>query len=103
MIGKRMKELRESRGLTQEDVGAALGVVGQQVYRWETEKNTPSPEMLGKIAQFFNVTTDYLLGLTNERVATENSLSPMERKLVAAVRSGQIHEALETLTVLTKK
>jgi transcriptional regulator with XRE-family HTH domain len=102
MIGPRLKHMREARNLTQEQVGEYVGVSSQQVYRWETEKNDPTGDMIVQLARLLEVTTDYLLGLVDDPTAhiTETNLSPMERRLIAALRNGQLTEALHTFTSL---
>ena len=63
MFAQRLKDLRKSRpGLTQAKLAEILDVSQQAVGLWERGKNMPSHELVFKIASFFNVTTDYLLG-----------------------------------------
>ncbi len=62
-IGKTIRELRQSRGITQEDFSEALGVSVQTVSRWENGVNAPDLSMLPQLAVYFGVTADYLLGL----------------------------------------
>ena len=61
MRGK-LKELRESRHLTQTGMGARIGVTQQNISRYEKDVSTMPVEMLLETADFFNVTTDYILG-----------------------------------------
>lgn len=63
MLGERLKALRQSRKLSQEFVARSVGVTKQSVCNWENENIMPSVEMTTKLARFFHVTTDYLLGL----------------------------------------
>ena len=58
----RLKQLRESRGLTQEELGAKLGVGKSAVSMWEKGKRKPDHEMMEVIADFFNVDMDFLYG-----------------------------------------
>lgn len=62
MIGKKLKELRLSRQMTQEELGKVLGVTTSMIGMYETGARNPSYTVLKKIAEYFNVTTDYLLG-----------------------------------------
>lgn len=62
-FGKRLKELREERHLSQDALGKIFNVKGPTVSRWETNQIEPDYSTLIKLATFFNVTTDYLLGL----------------------------------------
>lgn len=62
-IGRTIKELRQKRGITQEEFSEALRVSVQTVSRWENGVNAPDLSMLPQLAVYFRVTTDYLLGL----------------------------------------
>ena len=66
MLNENIKRLRMARGLNQVEFAKAMGVSKQCVSNWENDNVMPSIEMLVKIANFFNVTTDYILG-RNER------------------------------------
>ena len=67
IIGIRLKQLREKTGLSQAKLAKALlGVVSRSVIaRYETGDCFPSYPVLIKIADYFNVSTDYLLGRTD--------------------------------------
>ena len=75
MLGTRIKELRTARGLNQIEFGALLSVSKQSVSNWENGNILPSIDMLIKIAKLFSVSTDYLLGFTNERTLSANGLT----------------------------
>ena len=66
MLNENIKRLRMARGLNQVEFARVMGVSKQCVSNWENDNVMPSIEMLIKIADFFNVTTDYILG-RNER------------------------------------
>jgi transcriptional regulator with XRE-family HTH domain len=61
-IGKVIAELRSQKELNQRDFAKALGVSNGAVAMWETNKRQPDLEMIKKIASFFNVSIDYILG-----------------------------------------
>lgn len=65
--GDRLRELREERGLTREELTAKLGWSTNQVYRYEAGINDATGKMIVKMARFFDVSADYLLGLSDER------------------------------------
>ncbi|MEQ2129931.1 helix-turn-helix transcriptional regulator [Caldanaerobacter subterraneus KAk] len=65
MLGKRIKELRKKKGITQKELASYLGVSDRAVGYYESGQRTPPPDILQKIADFFNVSTDYLLGRTD--------------------------------------
>ena len=62
MKGSRLKELRDSKSMTQSQLAEVLGVSQQAVGKWERETASPNDEMLKKIAAIFFTTIDYLLG-----------------------------------------
>lgn len=63
----RLKSLREERGLFQSDIAKVLGISVAAVGFYENEKRDMSPDTILKLAEYFNVTTDYLLGKTDLR------------------------------------
>ncbi|MBE6567320.1 MAG: helix-turn-helix transcriptional regulator [Ruminococcaceae bacterium] len=62
MLNENIKKLRTASGLNQVDFAKKMGVSKQCVSNWENDNVMPSVEMLVKIADFFKVTTDYILG-----------------------------------------
>lgn len=62
----RLKRLRKSCNLTQEQLACALGVPTLWINKYETGKTQPSVEIIVKIAKYFGVTTDYLLGVSDQ-------------------------------------
>ena len=62
MFSKRIRFLRQSRGINQVQLADKLGVTKQSVSNWENGNIVPSIDMLIKIADFFCVSADYLLG-----------------------------------------
>ncbi len=64
-ISQRLMRLRESKGLTQEQLADMVGVKKSTISGYERDANFPSLEVLVKLSNIFNVTTDELLGLSN--------------------------------------
>lgn len=64
-FGNYILSLRESAGMTQSGVAAAVGVTGKAVSKWETGKSKPTTEVLRKLSALFGVSVDELLSLTN--------------------------------------
>jgi transcriptional regulator with XRE-family HTH domain len=60
--GKRLKDLRTRAKISSEELGKLAGVTRQQIARYEANQTDITSETLNKIADFFGVTTDYLLG-----------------------------------------
>ena len=61
-LGENIRSLRIAKGVTQEQLGYELGVTSQAVSRWENGATYPDITMLPVIADFFDVSADYLLG-----------------------------------------
>ena len=61
-FGIKLKELRIEKGLSQRKLGELLGFCNQTVSFWETGSRDPDLDALIKIADFFEVSVDYLLG-----------------------------------------
>ena len=64
---KRIRELREEKGVTQEELAFVLGTTQQRVSKLLAEKSRIHPDELRKCANYFHVTSDYLLGLSDSR------------------------------------
>jgi transcriptional regulator with XRE-family HTH domain len=64
--GERIALLREKHGMTQEDLASALGISRASLSHYETNRREPDHETITKIADYFRVTTDYLLGRTDD-------------------------------------
>lgn len=58
---QKLKELRKSANLKQQELAEILNLDASSISKYETGKATPSPDILLKIANYFHVTTDYLL------------------------------------------
>lgn len=62
-IGERLKELRKSKGWTQVQVAAKMGLTDSVISFYERQERAPSPEVLVKFSELYGVSTDYLLGV----------------------------------------
>lgn len=62
---KRLKDLREDHDLSQNDVAQLLGTNQQQISRWETGTQMMGVDKYVILARYYNVSADYLLGLTD--------------------------------------
>lgn len=63
IFGERVKELREFKGISQEELAKLLQVSNGIISYWETGKADPKGSSIIKLAKFFDVTAGYLLGL----------------------------------------
>lgn len=65
-LSKRIKSLRLSAGMTQEEFGKKFGIVKSTVSLYESGKSSPNDEIKKQICDYFNVSLDYLVGLSEE-------------------------------------
>jgi len=78
MFASKLKHLRKTHKINQVKLAEILGTSQATITFWETGKRVPDVEMLCKIADYFNVTTDYLLGRTPmEVVMIEDDPPPL--------------------------
>ena len=78
MLGGKIKEIRTARKLSQVDLAKILCVTKQSISNWENENIQPSIEMLVRIADALNVTTDYLLSRDDKTYLEVSGLSKSE-------------------------
>lgn len=82
MFQVRLKELREKAGLSQNALAKQLGFAQSTVGMWESGKNKPEYDTLTQIADFFNVSTDYLTGREKEKTPVEDEGRFKEGELI---------------------
>ena len=84
----RLKAAREHAGLTQRELGVALGWGIQRIGRYETAEYSPDLTDLVMLARKLNVSVGYLLGMSNNPSMDIDAYSPQEKALVDAARRG---------------
>lgn len=90
MIGDTLKRLRTKKGLASEELCSKIGIKGGSYRNYERNDRKPDYDTLVKLADFYNVSTDYLLGRPTaqpptdalERLFTEKSFSALEEELL---------------------
>lgn len=65
MFGERLRNLREIKDMTQETVSGELSISRGMLSNYELGKREPDYAMLCRLADYYHVTTDYLLGVTS--------------------------------------
>jgi len=93
---ERIREVRELRGYTLEELAARCGMSKSQIFRIETGKSSPSAETIARIARELAISADYLLGLVNDtsQVFTRGPLKPEEERLVDAFQRRDLQAAM---------
>lgn len=66
-IYKRIRELREDNDLTQKELSAALGITQRCYSYYETGKRMLPPEIIVALAEYYNVSADYILEITDDK------------------------------------
>ena len=74
IISERLQHLRLTHGYTQTELARTMGVSRRAVYAWEHDKCPEIPHLI-QLAQFYQVSTDYLLGLTERGVPATGRLT----------------------------
>jgi transcriptional regulator with XRE-family HTH domain len=100
MIGARIRDARKNLQLTQDDLARRVGTDARTIWRWENEKTDPSGDMLLKLSDELNVTTDFLMGRSDDPMPSDSPLTQDERHILAAVRRGDKLEAIRAIVEL---
>lgn len=74
-FGLRLKELRLSKGITQEKLAAKLGLTKASISGYENNTAFPQIDILSRMALIFGVSTDYMLGIDNRSFILVDGLS----------------------------
>lgn len=93
-----IKGLRENMGLSQEQLAKHMNVSGSTVGMWESGQRKPRFEQIGKIADFFNVSTDCILGHPNascEKYSNIHSSIIKSNNSILTVKNGEERELSE--------
>ncbi|KZK07229.1 helix-turn-helix domain-containing protein [Lactococcus sp.] len=81
-FGDKLRALRMEKNLTQNDLAARLGIVGASVSSYEKSKQYPSVEVLIQLCQIFDVSADYLLGLSDDKNFNTSTLTDEQLQIV---------------------
>ena len=85
-ISTRIRELRQSADMTQEEFGNKFGIVKSTVSLYESGKSTPNDEIKQKICEFFDISLDYLLGREENPQGWSSVFFDQELKIVFQIR-----------------
>lgn len=116
-LGSRVRKLREGRNMTQTELSEILGMkTYTTVSKWEKNENFPKGKDLKKLAEIFNVTSDYLLGLTDSKlgkitiqneqpeiVSIYNQLEQPRQEKVLNFANEQLEEQNKVISIFDKK
>ena len=99
-IGKFIAVLRKEKGMTQEQLGAKLGVTNKTVSRWENGNYMPDVEMLSLLSNELDVSINELI--SGERLATEDFKKAADKNLAAALNNS-VFTLKEKITFFKRK
>lgn len=109
MLPSILRLLRDEKNITQADVANALEIDRTTYTKYESGKSKPDSVMLQKLATYFNVSTDFLLGRTDQRQNKNDNISeiendwPPEAKVLFRDVKKLTPEQLELVTKLVKE
>lgn len=109
MFAENLKKLRKSKGLTQVQFAKIFNISSGTIAMWETNKRIPDTAMLIKIAEYFDVTVDYLLGKSISQTAPSDT--QLEDVYLSLAKSAQdegidpddIKLAIETIKAMKRQ
>ena len=81
-FGLRLKELREKKNLTQEQVATRLNLSKQSISGYENNIASPSLEIIRKLALLYGTSTDYLMGLEDRQMLSLDGLTASQKELM---------------------
>ena len=93
-IAESLKRFRAELRLSQKDVADVLGIMTQAYSRYETGRYTPRADDIAKLAKFYDVTADYLLGLSDEPWIKPQEVRDKEFFARVEIISSSLQEAL---------
>ncbi|EHI98101.1 helix-turn-helix domain protein [Clostridium sp. DL-VIII] len=88
----RLKELREEKGLLGKDFAKIMSVEPATVTNWEKGNRFPKDDVLIKIADYFDCSTDYLLGRTDDKLSKVYSGTLHNQTIEIEIDKGYPHE-----------
>lgn len=101
MRGDRLKDLRVKHSYSRQRLAEMLDISEASIPRYENGINIPSTDVIVKIATLFNVSTDYLLGLSEEPTGHSGiEMSAIETKIISAVRLVAPDDQIRILRVI---
>lgn len=92
-FGETLRSLRAARGLTQKELGERVGLSKAVISKYENALGYPTLDTVVALAEFFGVTTDYLLGVKNQKTADVSGLTDGQLNAVLSVIDAFRHES----------
>lgn len=105
-VGERVKQLRKEKHITTVQLAQDIGVTSNAVSQWENDKRRPNFEMMCKLADYFKVDMDYLIGASDIRSAAllkaiaDSNLSDKEISIIINYRNADLNIQKAILNML---
>lgn len=96
ILSERIRELRNEQGLTQAEIAKKIGVTKSAYGFWEQGKNQPDIDTIARLAEIFDVTADYLFGISDIKNSTSNysdEKSNLSRTIAAHLDGAELSKA----------
>ena len=100
-IGTNIKRIRREKGITQEKLAELLGLTPSAVSQWETDRVLPDITQLPMLCSIFDVTSDEILGISNEGKMQE--IDRITDESYTLIDEGEYETAVETVRRGLKK
>lgn len=100
-IGTTIKRIRREKGITQEKLAELLGLTPSAISQWETDRVLPDVTQLPLLCNIFDVTSDEILGISNDSKLKE--IERIEDEAIELINEGEYDEAVETVRRGLKK
>ena len=104
---EKLKELREAKKVTQSQLGEYIGAKKSAISLWESGKRQPDQETLVRLASYFDVSVDYLLGLDSaeqtEKAPTPDDARAEAKMLLENMTDDEYERALAMLKLLNSR
>lgn len=98
MRGDRLRSLREKWKLSQLELANAVGSSEPQIWRYEHNDANPRADILKRLAEYFAVSADYLLGITDDESGyVDSGLTALEKTAIEHWRRGERMEAIRVI------
>lgn len=96
MLAQNLKALRRQRGITQAELSEMLGLTQQAVARWEVDKSEPDAKTLNRLADYYGVSVDYLLGREKTPSPSEESTLLEKYRKLTVINKQTLNSLLNT-------
>jgi len=99
----RLEELRTEKGITRKQLLEDCSLGKNQYTYWEKKHTIPTPSVLNALATYFGVTSDYLLGTSDERTVPDEKLEGLDFALSGEIKTLTENEKLDLLDYIRFK